>query len=249
MNKNFAVFYILAFFLLACIPVRAQQTIISVPSSDVLPTGDIILKESNKFRPFENEMFFQLTPTVIMGTGGGTETSFGVATNMRPDQEASVKADIAMKKVFFLGPSTRLTVGGRLSPYFNSDKNPDTMLFAHGTYRIKKTRTSLTSGVYVSGKNEAPNKAGVILGVDQVIIPNKLRLAMDYMSRNESWGAFNVGLKYRPVPDLSITTAVILPNGNENNFGFTVSFSKYVGNVKDVYGIIKKDEPKEGESL
>ena len=32
----------------------AQQNIINVPSSDVLPAGNIILKQSNKFSPFDN---------------------------------------------------------------------------------------------------------------------------------------------------------------------------------------------------
>lgn len=245
--KKLAVTLALSSILLTKSAAFAQQTIISVPSSDVLPTGDIILKESNRFNPFNDHEYLQLTPTIILGTGFGTETSVGVATKMQPGKRAGVKMDIATKKVFFLGPQTRFTVGGRISPELNSGRNPDTLLYAHGTYRIKKTRTSLTSGVYVAGKNEAPNKAGVILGIDQVIIPNKLRFAMDYMSRNESWGAIGVGLKYRPVPDLSITSAVILPNGNENNFGFNISFSKYIGNISDIIPKepINNEEPEE----
>lgn len=214
----------------------ANQTIISVPSSDVLPGGEIILKQSNKFTPW-HESFVSLTPSVIMGTGKGTEASFAVGTTL--DDGASVKLDLGVKKVFRIGKSTRFTVGGRLSPNLTDGKNPNSFLYAHGSYLIKKTRTTLTSGVYVMGKEQAPNMTGAIVGIDQTIIPNRLRVVADWMSRGDAGNSLSAGLKIRPHAQTSITTAVLIPNCNDDRLAFSVSVSQYVGNI---FELIKKDK-------
>lgn len=214
----------------------ANQTIISVPSSDVLPGGEISLKQSNKFTPW-HESFVSLTPSVIMGTGKGTEASFAVGTTL--DDGASVKLDLGVKKVFRIGKSTRFTVGGRLSPNLTDGKNPNSFLYAHGSYLIKKTRTTLTSGVYVMGKEQAPNMTGAIVGIDQTIIPNRLRVVADWMSRGDVGNSLSAGLKIRPHAQTSITTAVLIPNCNDDRLAFSVSVSQYVGNI---FELIKKDK-------
>ena len=218
------------------LPTFAQQTIVTVPSSDALPTGEIILKQSNKFTPW-HESFVSLTPSVIVGTGKGTESFFAVGTTM--DDGASVKLDIGTKKVFKIGKSTRFTIGGRVSPNLTDGKNPNSFLYAHGSYLIKKTRTTLTSGMYVMGKEQMPNMTGAILGIDQTIIPNKFRVVADWMSRQDNGSAISAGFKIRPHAQTSITTAVIIPNCNDDRFAFSVSVSQYMGNIKD---IVKKDK-------
>ena len=206
----------------------AQQTIVTVPSSDVLPGGEVILKQSNRFTPW-HESFVSLTPSIIMGTGKGTETFFAVGTTL--DDGASVKLDIGSKKVFRIGKSTRFTIGGRISPNLTDGKNPNSLLYAHGSYLIKKTRTTLTSGVYVMGKEQAPNMTGAILGIDQTIIPNKLRIVADWMSREDSGSSLSAGFKIRPHAQTSITTAIMIPNSNEDRLAFSISVSQYMGNI------------------
>lgn len=206
----------------------AQQTIVTMPSSDVLPGGEVILKQSNRFSPF-GDKFVSLTPQLIMGTGKGTEMSFGVGTNI--DDRTSVKLNITAKKVFKIKRSARFTVGGTLSPSLTEGRNPDSMIYAHGSYLCKKTKTTLTAGGFVGGKGEIPSLTGVMLGIDQTIIPNKLRIVADYVSRDESWGSFAAGLKIRPEPTTSITTAVVIPNNNEDRLAFSISLSKYVGKI------------------
>lgn len=206
----------------------AQQNIINVPSSDVLPAGNIILKQSNKFSPFDNS-YVSLTPSVIMGVGKGVEASVGVGTTI--SENNSTKMNIGVKKVFKYKKATRFTVGGTLSPNLTEGRNPDSMLYAHTSYLCKKTRTTVTAGGFVGGRQEMPSLTGVMLGIDQTIIPNKLRVVADYISRDESWGAFSAGFKIRPEPTTSITTAVIVPNNQEDRVAFSISISKYLGNV------------------
>ena len=96
---------------------------------------------------------------------------------------------------------------------------------------IRKTKTTITAGGFVGGKSEMPSLTGAMLGIDQTIIPNKFRVVADYISRDESWGAFSAGFKIRPEPSTSITTAVIIPNSNDSRVAFSLSVSKYLGKV------------------
>lgn len=92
-----------------------------------------------------------------------------------------------------------------------------------------------------------PSLTGVMLGIDQTIIPNKLRIAADWISRDESWGAFSAGLKIRPEPTTSITTAIMIPNANEERIAFSISISKYVGKV--IPEPARKEKNENGDNL
>lgn len=228
MNKLKATLLIISI-ILTISPAIAQQTIITMPSSDVLPGGEVILKQSNKLNPFDNG-YTSLTPQFIIGTGKDTEISLGAGTNIT-NNNTSVKLNIAAKKVFKIKKGFRLTMGGTLSPSLTEGQNPDSMIYAHGSYLCKKTKTTITAGGFVGGKGEMPSLTGAMIGIDQTIIPNKLRIAADYVSRDESWGVFAAGLKIRPEPTTSITTAIIIPNDTEDRIAFSVSISKYIGKI------------------
>lgn len=207
--------------------VSAQQSIINVPSSEVLPARKVIIKDSNRFRPYNPGEYAALTPSVTIGTGLGTELSGGISTSL--DNSTLVRGDLAAKKVFFIGSSSRFTVGGRLNPYLTEVTAPDTFLYSHLSTRIQKTKTSLTAGVYAASKKDyLPDRTGALLGLEQVIIANKLRLAVDWISRNESYGALGAGFKYRPTPTVSITSAVLIPNGKMGKLAFNISVSKFL---------------------
>jgi len=228
MPNKYKLLALICFFVIVAQSAGAQQNIINVPSSDVLPGGNVILKQSNKFSPFDNS-YVSLTPSVIMGVGKGIEASVGVGTTI--SENNSTKMNIGVKKVFKYKKATRFTIGSTLSPNLTEGKSPDSMLYAHTSYLCKKTKTTLTAGGFVGGKEQMPTLTGVMLGIDQTIVPNKLRIVADYISRDESWGAFSAGFKFRPEPTTSITTAVIVPNDKENRVAFSISISKYLGKV------------------
>lgn len=217
-------FMAVAFLLFSAAPTLAQQTIINVPSSEILPKGDAIFKESNNI-PMSDPM--RMTPSVIYGIGNGAEISAGVSTFVSGDN--AVRADIAAKKVFFVSNSSRLTVGARVSPYLNRHSEPDSFVYSHISHRIKKTKTTLTAGAYAASRQEClPSNVGAVLGFEQVIIPNKLRLAVDYMSGSEKYGMFAAGLKYRPISTLSITSAILVSPSDDDRVAFSLSVSKFI---------------------
>lgn len=222
--------------------VFAQQTIISVPSSEMLPAGEMVLKDSNRYHPIKDG-YASFTPSATVGVGHGIELFSGVGTSI--SEGTVVRSDVGAKKVWFLGNSTRLTTGGVVSPYLNQSAQPDTFIYAHLSQRIKKTRTTLTAGAYLDGRKSFPDSTGVLLGVEQVIIPNKLRFVMDWLSTPDSYGRMGVGFKYRPVSTVSITTALIVPNEDSENIGFNVSISKFI-DLKDtkIGSIFEKNQQK-----
>lgn len=238
-KKTFLIIVFLSFvcFILSNQKVCAEQTIINVPSSEVLPAENIILKESNRLNAFFGSGT-TLTPSVIFGVGRGFEFATGVGTTI--NENNTVKGNFSAKKVFFLGNSTRLTIGGTINPYFSTQSAPDSLLYTHLSKRIKKTRTSITAGAFMHGQKSMPNESGVLFGIEQVVVPNKLRLVMDWISGDDFYGKMGAGIKYRPIPSLSITSAVIIPNRDEDTIGFNVSVSKFIS-LKD-YKMNKKED-------
>src|SRR5574344_1147300 len=148
---NLTTLFIFLFFVLTVFlfseQTSAQQMIITVPSSDVLPSGQVILKTSAKSQ-FTNSDYTKLTPTATIGIGHGMDFSFGVPTKIDKDYNTSTYGNIGLKKVWFVGNSTRFTAGGNISPSFNMPVTPDMYTYAHFSQKIKKTRTSITMGAY-----------------------------------------------------------------------------------------------------
>lgn len=228
MKKLALIFILILFFSFSEQSVFAQQTIITVPSSELVPTGDLFVKDSNRFGTFSNGTNVSITPSVTLGTGWGTQFTTGVSTSLDKNKKGLVRQDFAVKKVWFLGSSTRLTTGAMVSPYLNQAVHPDTFIYAHLSQKIPKTRTTLTAGAYMNGSRHFLDTGGVILGIEQVLISNKLRVAADWMSGQDSLGRLGVGMKYRPHPTVSITTAVLIPNRESDNIGFNISVSKFI---------------------
>ena len=227
MYKDNAIYYLIlavCIFAFQYLPAYSIQNIINIPSSEILPEETIIFKESNNI-PTSDAM--RMMPSFIFGVGHGAEVSAGVSTFVSGDN--AVRADIAAKKVFFLSNSLRLTAGGRVSPYLNRNSEPDSFIYSHLSHRIKKTKTTLTAGVYVASRQDChPSNSGAMLGFEQIIIPNKLRLAVDYMSGAEQYGLFSAGFKYRPLSTLSVTSAVLVSPSDDDRVAFSISVSKYI---------------------
>ena len=220
------IFLILLISLLTCLhlPAYSVQTMVNIPSSEILPEETIIFKESNNIPTADPT---RMSPSVIFGVGHDIEISGGVSTFVSGDN--AVRADIAAKKVFFLSNSLRLTAGGRVSPYLNRNSEPDSFVYSHLSHRIKKTKTTLTAGMYAANRQEClPSNVGAMLGIEQVLIPNKLRLAVDYMSGGERYGLFAAGIKYRPISTLSITSAILVSPSDDDRVAFSLSVSNFI---------------------
>ena len=103
----------------------AKQTIITIPSSDVLPGGEVILKQSNRFSTFGAGKYVSLTPQITIGTGKDTEISIGAGTNI-DSHDTDVRLNLAAKKVFRINRAARLTIGGEINPTLTAGEKPGT---------------------------------------------------------------------------------------------------------------------------
>lgn len=208
--------------------VEAVQSIITIPSSSVLPQGGVIIKETTRVNPYGDKNV-RITPNVTFGTGHGMEVSVGVPVSVKfAGDVTETKTDLSAKKVWYIGSGTRVSVGGTISPSFNMPVCPDTFVFGHVTQRFKKTKTGFTVGGYATGRRHFLNSGGVIIAVDQVVISNKLNVVAEWASGENNRGRFGAGLKYRPNPELSVSAAVLIPNRECDNIGFHLSLSKYI---------------------
>lgn len=61
----------------------AEQTIINIPSSEVIPLGQMILKQSTKISPMTDDLSTVLAPIFTFGAGKGLEFSIGVGTTIQ----------------------------------------------------------------------------------------------------------------------------------------------------------------------
>ena len=207
---------------------EAMQSIITIPSSTVLPRGGVIIKEATRVNPYGDKNV-RMTPNVTFGTGHGMEFSMGVPVIMKfAGDVTETKTDLSAKKVWYLGSGTRVSVGGTISPSFNMPVCPDTFVFGHVTQRFKKTKTGFTVGGYATGRRHFLNSGGVIIAVDQVVVSNKLNVVAEWASGENNRGRFGAGLKYRPNPELSVSAAVLIPNRESDNIGFQMTLSKYI---------------------
>lgn len=205
---------------------KAQQSVVNIPSSSVLQPGEILLKDSNNFRPFQPDGFVSIRPSFNYGMPHNVNVSMGILTDLA--DENRYRANFTVKKVVFLPHSTRFTVETGLRPSLQESSTPRHLSYAHFSKSFSKTKTRLTAGMYLAnGDSFLPSRPGVVLGLEQALFFKNMRLAVDWMSRNESYGRLSIGIKYRPTSTLSVTNAIMIPNGDRSNLAFKISLSKY----------------------
>jgi hypothetical protein len=222
-------FYLVFSFLLMFLQLEvfAQQNIINIPASDIVPSGEILLKETNDFWPFNPDEFVSLTPAVTVGIPYNINLTGGVGTSI--SDKTKVRARVGYKQVFIISEPLRFTIDSRLNPNLQSASTPSNITYAHFAAKIKKTRTQVIAGMYIANdKDFLPDKPGVVLGLEQGFPVDNLKLAVEWTSRNESYGLLGVGFKYKFTPTFSITNAVLIPNGDKGNWAFRISLSKYL---------------------
>lgn len=217
--------YILIFIMLIVgLPCFGVSATITVPSSDSLPQDVIMLKDVTLVSPFKGSV--TTTPSVNIGTGHGTEFAIGVPVNIKfKDAYTTEKLLLETKKVFTQG-NNRLTVGASVLPYLNKSTCPDGFFYLHITRIIEQTNTSITFGGYMTGTEQLVDSGGTLFVIEQALT-DKLKLQSELLTGNNNRSNFAVGLKYK-FNDMSISSAILVPNHCNNNVGFQIIVSKLI---------------------
>lgn len=217
----------------------ALQNTINMPNSEVLPQGNVLLKEVDTNYPNKDLKTNTNIPSINYGVGHNTEVSLGVPLIMNfPDSsvKTTIKMAIEAKHVFYPiedYKNTRIIFGGGVFPYLNGGTT-EGFFYAHITQIINKTKTNLSLGGYSVGDKEFINSGGMLMMLEQGIPKtDKIKLVSEYTTGRNSRSNFAVGIKYKPVKDFAITGAVILPNHSNDyntnkNIGFEIILSKFL---------------------
>ena len=215
--------------ILIILPIRAeaQQTIIIVPSPDVLNKGQIYPRITYQLRPFHPDPIEMVSPSMVYGLSNTEEIYTIISASNLENSVLKPNMSLAYKKIFPFTENTRLTIGNRMTINLKESTTPVNFLYYHLSQKIPFTGTRLTAGLYnQSADHFFPTRTGALLGFEQYIIPNKLQLDVDWISRNETFGYMGAGFKYKLRPDIVIVTAVLIPNGNKAKFSFLFFIGK-----------------------
>lgn len=219
-KKSFfaAIFVILN---LTCLKANAQQTIINVPSANVLNKGQLYgFLAADSFKPYNPGAYANIQSYLLYGLGHNTEVIGGIAGLVFPNNISPI-LPLGAKKVFFITNYTKLTIVPLIFPHLNEAVTPLNLDVIHLSQEIPKIQTRFTAGIYLAnGKSFLPSKVGTVLGFEQPLFNKKITLVTDWISRNESYGFYAAGIKIAPGKGFSTTSAVQIPNGNKAKFGF-----------------------------
>lgn len=213
------------------LPVLGQQTILNIPSTDVLDKGKTQVKGTVRFSPFQDG-FVNGVPNVTHGLGFGTEMflAFPIGAEkdlISQDYNTLVQAGIGVKIGRFITPKTKIAAGWQIAPSLQNASTPATVAYFLLSQSVPKIDVRLTSGMYLRNTREFLNQEpGVLLGLEKPIIANRFLLVTDWVSRNEPYGLLSAGFIYRPTATTGIKGGVLIPNGNRARFGFIIAASK-----------------------
>jgi hypothetical protein len=215
----------------------AQQTIVNVPSSDVLGKGESYLEFDSTFK-FDKDpnnsvnKFSSFIPRIVAGVGKNIEVGLNLTGNVQPGSDATVIMP-TVKAKFFEKKGWSLVGGDHVYiPVRNRSYNIGNYVYLQVSKSFK-TNTRLTAGAYHTSKNVfAPKaqRAGGQFGFEQTI-NSKFSVGADWITGKHSAGYFTPVLTIKPVPRTSMYFGYSIGNTgvtSGNHFfyaavGFTLS--------------------------
>ena len=218
-SHSLRLFYSFALLVLlgAAASLAAQSTILSMPSTDILPEGKIGIRFAARFKPNDEKAkkkFSAFTPRVIYGLTKDIEIGVNLNGNVQPGADTTTLVP-AVKWRFYQNEKhkTALVTGTNVFiPLRNKKYNIGNHFYLLGSKGFSKTGTKLTAGTYyytanVVAKNAA--RVGGQFGLEQKINA-KWGFAAEWMTGRHSSGYATAAFKYK----MNKRTGV--------NFGYTV---------------------------
>ncbi|MDQ5847219.1 MAG: hypothetical protein M3539_18180 [Acidobacteriota bacterium] len=189
--------------LIGPIEARSQQTIFSVPTTDVLERGKVYAQLDVSFKPIASETvgrFSSLIPRVVIGVGRNVEVGLNLTGNVQPGLDTTTLVPTAKWRPYQgKGNGLALVVGDNL---FIPIRNPGYKIGNYFYVELSKTfesRTRVTIGGYHFTRHiVAPaNRAGGQVGFEQPL-DKKLTFGADWFTGKHSAGYFTPGLIFKP---------------------------------------------------
>lgn len=211
---------IFSIFLLFATQGFAQQTILNVPSVDVLEKGKVYLELDVAFKPNNQpaqRRFSSFVPRAVWGVGGNVEFGLNLIGNVQPGEDVTTLVP-AGKWRFFQNKKKDFSLVFGNNFYIPVRRNK-TYNFGTYTYiEAAKTlhTTRLTVGAFIFSKSVvAPRAArgGGQFAIEQTI-NQKFSVSADWISGKHSNGYFSSGAIYKFKPNLTGYFSYSIGNAN-----------------------------------
>ena len=209
---------------------KGQQTIFTIPSSDVLDRGEVNLDFAALFKPNnerEVRRFSSFVPGITVGLGKNVEIGLNLAGNVQPGADATTLVP-GIKWKFYEKKDLSLFVGTNFYiPVRNRAYRAGSTSYLGVSKSIGKSR--FTGGGFISSRNVAAPRVirgGGIFGFEYTI-NKKIGFAADWINGRHAAGFFTTGLVLQPHPKLTTNLAYSIGNNNPNrgNHFFLVDMS------------------------
>lgn len=214
----------------------AQQTILNIPSADVLDRKQIYFRLDTSYFPSPEAA--TLAPNFIFGAGHNIELGLNINAFGVPADTANRSIVPSFKWKFLSGKADAPThfdmyVGDQLYvPTFHRAFDAGNYAYAAGTLTLH-TYTRFTFGGWDSSGVTAPgNHGGVLLGLEQTVAHRKDRnlvtLGADWQSGQGGNGALAFGVMFFPTARLMVIPAYQVANSGDHNANGAQIFIGYL---------------------
>lgn len=207
----------------------AIQSIVNIPSAEILPKRTVQLTLADRFGPFNNNRYNILFPLVYFGLGHHSEISFGVPViHKNTGDLIDVPISLAIKSGYDLPANFKITGVFRYQNMLEEDEPfPLSVSFVQLSKTIPKHDLRLTSGIYLFDKeSKLLNTVGGVVGVEKKVLNKRVILVGDWLSRGEAFSFLGLGAKYVTKKKCVFSAIVLIPNNKENSFSFQFGFAK-----------------------
>lgn len=200
----------------------AQQTIVNVPSADVLEKGKVYVefdasyKFGKKSTNSVNE-FSSFVPRVVVGIGNKIEVGVNVLGNIQPGADATIIVPTIKAKVYDKESWSIVTGANIYLPVRNRVYNIGSYTYVQASKTLK-SNTRLTFGGYHASKNvfaSQAQRAGGQFGIEQSI-NSKFSIGADWITGKHAAGYFTPVLTFKPHPKVAIYQGYSIGNGDLN---------------------------------
>lgn len=222
--------FLLMLVVVVCQTAAAQQTIVNVPSADVLEQGKVYIEfdASYKFDSDPNNTvnkFSSFVPRFVVGIGKKIEVGLNVIGNIQPGADATTLVPTVKAKVYDKETWAIVTGANIYLPVRNRAYNIGSYTYLQASKTLK-TNTRLTFGGYHASKNVfAPRaqRAGGQFGIEQSI-NSKFSIGADWITGKHAGGYFTPLLTFKPHPKVAIYQGYSIGNADAklgNHFFYT----------------------------
>jgi hypothetical protein len=191
--------------LLPSAPAAGQQYVWSVPSSDVLEKGGILLETYAYLGPSHPRSLY-LGPRLVAGVGGDVELGLNVSNNVRPTSDSRVELAVKWKAWKSGGERWDLLAGSHgYLPVYHREYTLGGLSYAQlGRSFAGGARLSAGAYVYSPKVVASSARAGAQIAYEQPL-GRRFTLGADWVTGRHAAGYSTLGLYFEVTPKLYIS--------------------------------------------